>query len=302
MLDTTKLIEGWHYAYLQPIGRHRDKYIGERFNISLYSISDETKGRWWIGSIMGVEVITPEDSLKAYSIYREKGWLKEMEHQLDEVGTSVKDFRDIDPRFFAVVRYQPALLELLDTPLEFSADDQAVTANYYILLNQKQKPKLAKRSGEFFFTSGHDKKKASGKKKHYEIQSTEIDFVHNQIQENIHRQLALEYGDKNVGTENDTGNGSQIDIVVRDKDKKFIFFEIKTSYSIRLSIREALGQLLEYAFYPKSADPKKLIIVSPNKITDEARFYLQDIRKRFNLPIYYRQYNPDTKTLEEAEY
>ncbi|MBN1225578.1 MAG: hypothetical protein JXA79_01180 [Deltaproteobacteria bacterium] len=255
-----------------------------------------------MGRILGVEVIAPKESSKVHARYKAKGWLKEMEVQLGAVGATVKDFQDIDPRTFAVVRYRPASLELLDTPLEFAADDPAVAANYYILLNQKQKPKLIKGLGEFAFTAGHNKKKSSTKKKHYEIQSAKLDLIHNQIQDRIYHQLVEHYGENNVGTELDTGNGSQIDIVVRDKDKNFIFFEIKTSYSLRLSIREALGQLLEYAFFPKATDPKKLVIVSPNKVTDEARVYLKDIRKRFGLPIFYRQYEPETEALQEAEY
>jgi hypothetical protein len=43
LLDTTKLIKGWHYAFLQPIGFHRDKYVGQKFNVSLYSITMTVK-------------------------------------------------------------------------------------------------------------------------------------------------------------------------------------------------------------------------------------------------------------------
>ena len=72
LLDITKLIEGWHYAALQPIGLHRDKYIGETFNISLYSINEETKGRWWVGRIPGVEVVSSEDARKVYGLYKRR--------------------------------------------------------------------------------------------------------------------------------------------------------------------------------------------------------------------------------------
>ena len=37
LLDTTKLINGWDYAYLPPIGLHRQKYVGQAFNISAAS-------------------------------------------------------------------------------------------------------------------------------------------------------------------------------------------------------------------------------------------------------------------------
>jgi hypothetical protein len=64
LLDITKLINGWHYTYLQPVGLHRSKYIGKTFNISLYSINDKTKARWLVGRILNVTVITPKESKK----------------------------------------------------------------------------------------------------------------------------------------------------------------------------------------------------------------------------------------------
>ncbi|HWP91336.1 MAG TPA: hypothetical protein VNN20_03945 [Thermodesulfobacteriota bacterium] len=72
LLDITKLINGWHYAYLQPVGLHRFKYVGRTLNISLYSINEETKSRWWVGRIFNVIVTTPEESKKAYEIYKKK--------------------------------------------------------------------------------------------------------------------------------------------------------------------------------------------------------------------------------------
>jgi len=301
LLDTTKLIKGWHYAFLQPIGLHRDKYVGQTFNISLYSINHETKGRWWVGRILGLEVISPEESRKVYSIYKKNGWLKEMEQQLTAVGVNVKDFRKISQTGFAVVKYRPESVELLDAPLEFSADDPAVAANYYILLNEKQKPKLLPGMGQFSFSPGHNQKKASAKS-HYEKQSADVDLVHNTIQTSIYRQLVKKHGKQNVGTEQETGNGSKVDVVVRDSDKKFIFFEIKTSYSVRLCIREAVGQLLEYAFFSKEANAKKLVVVSSNKITSAAKAYLHELRKLFEIPIYYQRYVPENEALEDTVY
>ena len=35
LFDISKLINGYHYGHLQAIGQHRDKYQGEKFDISL---------------------------------------------------------------------------------------------------------------------------------------------------------------------------------------------------------------------------------------------------------------------------
>lgn len=299
LLDTTKIIDGWRYAYLEPIGTHRSKYIGKTFNISLYTINNETKSRWWVGRILNVVITTPEESKKVYAFYKKNGWLKEMEEQLRNVDADVNDFRNIVPENFAVIRYRLNSLDILDTPMEFSKDDPAVSANYYNLLNQKQTPKLLASSNHFEFSPGHKEKKGLTKST-YEGHSSEIDLVHNQIQTNMYQQLVKKFGKENVGTEQNTGFGSQIDLVVRDKFNSFIFYEIKTSYSVRLCIREALSQLLEYGYYPNTENSKLLIIVSQNKINKEASIYMETLRDKFHIPVYYQRYNPETKNLEDT--
>ena len=48
-----------------------------------------------------------------------------------------------------------------------------------------------------------------------------------------------------MGTENSTSIGTEIDIVTKHGDE-YDLYEIKTALDIRLCIREALSQLLEY--------------------------------------------------------
>jgi hypothetical protein len=188
-------------------------------------------------------------------------------------------------------------LKILDVPLEFAASDPSVRASYYVLLNQKETPML---SNKFVFSAGHKGKK-SVTNATYKEHSSEIVLRHNEIQTNLYKYFCKKFGEDNVGTENDSGLGDQIDIVVRDEDNNCVFYEIKTDSSVRLCVREALGQLMEYAFYPKEDRAKKLVVVSPKRITQDVSIYLQQIRARFNIPIYYQRYNQETKALEQEE-
>ncbi len=296
LLDTTKIIDGWHYGWLQPIGLNHHKYLGQAFDISLYSIDDNTKDRWWVGRISEVVVTSPEESSKVFLIYKKRGWLKEMGEQLRGVGVSIDAFRKTKPEEFVVIRFRPDSPDLDPDPKRFSKDDPAVRANRYILLNRTKMPELKKR---FEFVAGHNMRKGATTSM-YEEHSAEIDLVHNRWQEAIYRHFVNTFGEKNVGTELGTSYGSKIDIVVQDSDGSFIFYEIKTSSSLRLSIREAVGQLLEYAYYPDAQGAKKLIVVSDQAITKVAQQYLDILRKRFGLPIHYQRYDPDEKTLEET--
>lgn len=218
-----------------------------------------------------------------------------MHEQLRAVGADVEEFKSISPSNFACVKFKTNNLEILDQPRKFSHDDPAITSDYYNLKNIDITPQLE--NLEFIFKPGHK----AGKKRtnsSYEKQKVSIDLVHNQIQTAAFEQLASSYGDSNVGTEQETGQGTKIDIVVRTK-KSYIFYEIKTANSIKSCIRESLSQLMEYAYYPKDSRATKLVIISPNEITPSSSEYLKVLRERHKIPIYYQQFDMASNALHE---
>jgi hypothetical protein len=80
-----------------------------------------------------------------------------------------------------------------------------------------------------------------------------------------------------------------IDVSVRTKTKLHLF-EIKTELDPRVVIRQALGQLLEYAYYskPKHTLPLRLVIVGRLPLTANDTQYLDHLRTVFSLPLEYR--------------
>ena len=123
---------------------------------------------------------------------------------------------------------------------------------------------------------------------------------HNKLQKTLYTILSQEYGKNNVGTENDTGRGSRVDLVMRDKEKH-IYYEIKTGPIIRDCLRDAIAQLIEYSYWPGGKEAAALIIVSENLLTPDAHRYLLMLRKRFHLPIYYQHLNMNRKTIGKPE-
>jgi len=299
LLDTEKTIDGYHCAYLQAIGAHRNKYIGQKFNISLYSINDATKERWWIGEIRNVMVTTPKESKSIYKIYKQNNWLKEMETQLQKVGADVNDFRKIPTESFSTIKFKPSDLHLRDEPKLFSSTDPAVTSDYYNLKNKISNPVFIQT--EFVFSPGHNKGKESSTIS-YRTSKKDNDLFHHRMQTVIYKQFCDKFGKENVGTEQDTGFGSRIDIVVNSEKQEFTFYELKTSNSIRQCIREGLSQLLEYSFFPNNNIASKLIIISQNKVDDDNEKYLKTLRATFKIPVYYQQFNTETNKLELKEY
>jgi hypothetical protein len=116
----------------------------------------------------------------------------------------------------------------------------------------------------------------------------ERELRHNELQEALYRRLARRFGGDNVGTENQGANGTSIDLVVRWK-RAYWFYEIKTGPSARACLREALGQLLEYAFWPGAQQASRLVVVGEAQLDKSGEDYLRCLRKRFRLPIVYEQ-------------
>lgn len=295
LLDNEKIINGFHYAFLQT-GTSIATYAGNVFDIYLYSINNQTGTRWWLGKINNVQMIDSVESKKVCETYKKKGWLKEMIEELKEVDANHKEFSKINPDGFATLKFRLKDLDLLDTPLQFSNKDSAVPSARYKLLNFRNIPKYSGTS-KFVFKKGHSHKSEFANIS-YEEHSAKINLAHNRLQEKVYKHLCKVYGKNNVASELVINSGPRIDVVVK-QGAKYTFYEIKTSNSVLNCIREAIPQLLEYAYFPNRVNAQKLIIISYNIISPDAEKYLKHLRKKFNIPLYYQRFNDELQVLEK---
>lgn len=151
----------------------------------------------------------------------------------------------------------------------------------------------------FSFKPGHTPSKEGKSAKRRASGDVEADLTHNMLQSKLYEFLSGEYGAENVGTEQPSGTGANsIDVVVKSADET-IFFELKTDPSLRLSIREALPQLLEYAYWPAETRCSKLVIVAEAEATQDAVDYLTKLRSDFSIPIHYARIDRDTGQLSD---
>ena len=119
---------------------------------------------------------------------------------------------------------------------------------------------------------------------------------HNHIQRGVHEHLAKVHGENYVRDEHPTIGGRKIDVAVKTAGY-LNFYEIKTSSSLRNCIREAVGQLLEYSFWPGSQQATKLVVVTENECDTESRKYLKSLREGFKIPIYHQRYDERKSSL-----
>jgi len=120
-----------------------------------------------------------------------------------------------------------------------------------------------------------------------EEKSVNLEIRHSLIQEKLINQLSEEWGAENVSAEQ-TVFGKKIDLVLK-RGVEFDFYEIKTCGSAKACIREAIGQLLEYAYWPSVENAMNLIVVGEEAIDIKTVHYLKFLQDKFSLPIRYEQ-------------
>jgi hypothetical protein len=149
--------------------------------------------------------------------------------------------------------------------------------------------------GGLKFKPGNNSKKRIAAPSRICSNPIERELLHNEMQDSLYRILASRVGKGSVGTENLNGYG-QIDAVVLLPGKT-IFYEIKTSNSPRICIREAIGQLLEYSYWPNYTAADELVIVGPRPLDSDAATYISTLRAITGLNLAYASLDIENGTL-----
>ena len=174
-------------------------------------------------------------------------------------------------------------LDNLDYPLILETLDRLLPL--YIFTEGSMPEVISKNiySG-FHFKSGCSIKPSSTSSSLAEKQLN-IQLKHNDYQYQLYMKLIDVYGEENVGTEVNI-NGNSIDLVVKDKEV-YHFYEIKTASTAKACIRQALGQILEYSYWPGNQQAEKLIIAGSPLPDDSTTKYIAYLNSKFNIPIEY---------------
>lgn len=115
-------------------------------------------------------------------------------------------------------------------------------------------------------------------------------IVREKISESLERYLTKKNKDSKIFRET-----QYIDMVLITLDKK-TYYEIKTHSKVIYCLREAIGQILQYCYYQKAdtypfAD--ELIIIGEPIPNEYDIKYLQILRKKYNLNLFYQYFDPE---------
>ena len=119
-----------------------------------------------------------------------------------------------------------------------------------------------------------------------------VDLQSNQIKARLCDELRKGTPTIKLGAEIPSGNGGRIDLVSCSSTGKYDFYEIKPALLARHAIREALPQLLEYAYRRGGMEAQRLVIVSQAVLDSDSHDFLAALRSK-GLPIHYHQISLD---------
>jgi protein involved in ribonucleotide reduction len=111
------------------------------------------------------------------------------------------------------------------------------------------------------------------------------DQKHSRIQNALYRSLIETHGTENVAMEE-----NYIDVLVTTSEGVDLY-EVKSASYASECVREAIGQLLTYAFRITDRKVKNIIVVGQYPLTQEELRFMKYIQSIISIPILY-QYCP----------
>lgn len=304
LFDGDKIIDGYKYGFLEPIHKYRSKYEGEIFDISLYTRDSESNQIFWVANLKDVEVLYPEKSDEVLKKYKSEGWFNEMKEDLYNLNLDPNQL-DIwinqGPENLFNIRFKANQLNEIPNVLIPVQSKDDIPSNRYTLMDVTSQTQInfeqGNKTGFSFADSGSENSDLETRSKRKgQISEIELELKHNILQTKFLQFLQARYGKAVVRRECTAFGASRIDIA-RKTTTGYIFYEIKTYNSLKTSIREAIGQLLEYCLYPNVNEAEQMVIVSHVPPSPEMKEYINHIKKFITIPFFYIHFDLDKEEI-----
>jgi hypothetical protein len=285
----------YRYAFLQPIGKYLAKYQGETFSVLLYTVNPD-KRALVVACIRNLYVPDNQESEWALKKTIKNGWLSAMKQELASLGIDSSPFKNPAPSSVINVRFRPQDVEFFDPRPAVAGDHKITRTHRYHPLDWDD---------EFPPTSGKlqpikppmtpddddDPTRSEAQRTRSATDGVAYDLRHTQLQNRLYRALCAKYGPSAVRYEE-----GFVDLVLK-RDDQIAFIEVKMELTVKRCLRLALGQLLEYAHYPNVTDADRLLVVGDVFPTSDDISYLNYLRGRYKLPVYYARWDWEKASL-----
>ena len=115
----------------------------------------------------------------------------------------------------------------------------------------------------------------------------DVSLRHREIQKALHDEMVKCHGPDAVRHEHPTVLGGRVDLRVVEDGERIVYYEVKTAATARGCIREALGQLLEYAHWPGAESVHELVVACDRPLDAAAAAWLRELGNRYGLALRY---------------
>lgn len=286
-------IGGEKYGFLQPINRALKKYQDSTISVALYTKSD--KATLLVAEIKSLLVPNDSELENAVHHFRKNEWIEQMRDDVVAIGGNAAILRGLKPSDkpsdILNVKFRPADVKLYEPMEVFAPQHKASTTKRYQLLDWEDSD--PQRTIKMQGTRRLRLLKSEDIQIRAAQQSIVVEPQHTRLQNRLLDSLRRKYGEDAVMYEEEF-----VDITLKEPSCR-TYFEIKTRPTARLCIRDALGQLLEYAHYPGKHTADQLVVVGDAPATESDVLYLNTIRSQFKIPLQYARFDWETGGLAE---
>jgi uncharacterized protein YjaG (DUF416 family) len=283
------IFSGYHYGFIKGIEMLKLS-VKTVETIYLFTINPNSKERIYVGKLHKVECLQ-QGEINKNVIETIRSYEKDMIQELKDTGANHSDLKKYP--FVPNVRFKVEAKELFPTPMVINSSwfnkkysrtmPMKMNSEIYALLNELEKKM------QFGFLASSPKKKKGGYTKHTKEGTTQVEKIHDDIENALYNYLLQKGVSKShIACDTTSFGGKLADIVVNFGDSNFDIYEIKTDTDIRRGLREAIGQLLDYATWEKGITIKNIHAVLPySPISDNIKDFIQRIKRniRINLEV-----------------
>lgn len=300
LFNTRYNLDGVQYGYIRGVD-HMSKDVEFIDILYLFTIEPETKKRLLVAKINNVEIIegyNDEQRIIAPLLnkYREQ---------------HIEELKYAEAHFQALNKFE------LQANIRFSLDNvkrygyanemQVLEGNKYnrftpYILDDVFESKLLQNIADpinFTFKSGKAKTVMSHTR-NYKRQSGINIRLHSDITDDLYKYLL---NCENVRRDNVSIETSRVGVKIVDgvvrSNMNYSLYEVKTFNTASANIREALGQLLEYAHLYEYIVIEKLVIIGPAPMSNNEMAYFIRIRGAINIRLEYWAYNINGKNIKD---
>jgi len=253
------------------------------------------KERLYVGLVDSAEIIDDETAKEALTFYKKNGFIKKMKQEVAAVGGNPTALTAKRGSLIANIRFRPRSLRMYQKPIPSPPGDRIYTHRFdrCAMIDANSDPALLRQWGRRTEREPWKEPPSTGSVIYNRAaRLIKVDRTEAKMEQEIKKVLEKKYGDKTVEAQRDFR-----DLILTTANRR-VLIEIKASLDARQAIRDAFGQLLDYAYFDAGhKEYSELFIVGRGAQTLETRSYLDHLRDRFGLEISYRQYKIGTHQL-----